>query len=143
VPDTVTSVGRMVQIPPLPQIPEPLRGRSFVVVEVAYMGGEEDGAALVLPLRELAPAMDTVATMPAKALSRLHQDPENPSPIEQRLDAVFDRLAPWEAGRYLNFTEGKRGNVSFYPEQTERRLRRIRTKYDPQDLFRANHPILH
>jgi len=35
VPDTVTSVGRMLQIPPLPQIPEPLRGRSFVVVEVA------------------------------------------------------------------------------------------------------------
>jgi len=219
VPDTITSVGRMLQIPPLPQIPEPLRGRSFVVVEVAFMGGEEDGAELVRPLRELGPAMDTVATMPAKALSRLHQDPEDPSPgvgdgmllsdltpeaiesivavagadtqsplvslefrhtggalakaspgngalaslagefamfgvgiamapevvaaIEERIDAIFERLAPWEAGRYLNFTEGKRGKVSFYPEQSYHRLRRIRAKYDPQDLFRANHPIAH
>jgi hypothetical protein len=44
------------------------------------MGGEEDGAELVRPLRELAPEMDTVATVPAKALSRLHQDPEDPTP---------------------------------------------------------------
>ena len=32
VPDEVTSVGRFLQFPPIPAIPEPVRGRSFVVV---------------------------------------------------------------------------------------------------------------
>ena len=29
----MTSVGRILQLPPLPEIPEPVRGKSFVVVE--------------------------------------------------------------------------------------------------------------
>ena len=33
VPEEVTSVGRFLQFPPIPDIPEPLRGNSFVVVE--------------------------------------------------------------------------------------------------------------
>src|SRR3954468_7400588 len=33
VPDEVTSVGRILQSPPIPDVPEPLRGNSFAVVE--------------------------------------------------------------------------------------------------------------
>ena len=49
-PDEVTSVGRIFQFPPIDLIPEPLRGRNLVVVEVAYMGDEESGRELVKPL---------------------------------------------------------------------------------------------
>ena len=45
VPDEVTSVGRLLQFPPLPQIPEPLRGKSFALVEAAFLGAEADGRA--------------------------------------------------------------------------------------------------
>jgi hypothetical protein len=61
-------------------IPEPLRGRDIVVVEMAYIGSEEDGAALASPLRELGPEMDTVAMGPVTVLARLHQDPEGATP---------------------------------------------------------------
>ena len=46
VPEEVTSVGRIIQFPPIPLVPEPFRGRSFVLVEAAYLGSEADGAEL-------------------------------------------------------------------------------------------------
>jgi FAD binding domain/Berberine and berberine like len=79
-PDEVTSAGRLLQFPPFPEIPEPLRGQSFVVVEAAFIGGEEDGAALLQPLRELDPVMDTFAMIPAGGLRHLHMDPPGPVP---------------------------------------------------------------
>jgi FAD/FMN-containing dehydrogenase len=79
-PDGVTSLGRLVQVPPLPDVPEPLRGRSFAVVEAAAIDGEESMAALLEPLRALQPEMDTFATIPAPALAQLHMDPEDPVP---------------------------------------------------------------
>ncbi len=42
IPDEVTSVGRILQFPPLPELPEPLRGQKFVVVEAVYMGDEAE-----------------------------------------------------------------------------------------------------
>jgi FAD/FMN-containing dehydrogenase len=79
-PDEMTSVGRILQFPPIPEIPEPVRGQSFVIVEAIYVGDEADGARLLEPLRALRPAMDTVATMPIAGLSQLHMDPEEPAP---------------------------------------------------------------
>jgi len=61
VPDEVTSVGRILQFPPLEEIPEPLRGGRFAIVEVVYMGDEASGSDLLKPLRDLGPAMDTFA----------------------------------------------------------------------------------
>jgi UDP-N-acetylenolpyruvoylglucosamine reductase len=80
VPDEITSVGRLLNIPPLPDVPEPLRGRSVVVVEAIYIGDEAEGAELIAPLRALEPEIDTFATIPASALSKLHMDPEQPEP---------------------------------------------------------------
>ncbi len=80
VPEEMTSVGRILQLPPIPQIPEPVRGKSFVVVEAIFLGDEEAGSALLAPLRALGPVMDTVATIPMTALSHLHMDPEEPVP---------------------------------------------------------------
>jgi hypothetical protein len=80
VPEELTSVGRILQVPDLPMAPPPLRGRSFVVVEAAFLGDADAGAALLDPLRELGPEMDTFAMVSPAALGALHADPEDPMP---------------------------------------------------------------
>ena len=79
-PDDMTTVGRLLQLPPIPDIPEPLRGRSFVGVQAFYLGAETEGAELVAPMRALGPEIDTVAIIPAAALQHVHMDPEHPVP---------------------------------------------------------------
>jgi FAD/FMN-containing dehydrogenase len=79
-PEEIISAGRVVNIPPFPDVPEFLRGRSFVVVEAIYIGDELDGAELVAPLRELGPEIDTFAMISMPALGHLHMDPEHPVP---------------------------------------------------------------
>jgi hypothetical protein len=80
VPDELTTVGRLLQFPPIPEIPEPVRGKSFVVVEAIYLGDEAEGAKLIEPLRALGPVMDTIAMISTEQLSHLHMDPEHPVP---------------------------------------------------------------
>jgi FAD/FMN-containing dehydrogenase len=218
VPDEVTSVGRFLQFPPIPEIPEPLRGNSFVVVEATYLGDEESADELLRPLRELGPVMDTFATIPVQQLNRLHMDPEEPVPAsgdgmlladftEEAIDALvaaagtgsgsplvsvevrhlggalgrrspehgaFDSveaefamfavgmvmtpemgaavkahvevvhaaLASWDAGRdYLNFTERRERGERLFGGMTYRRLQTLKAKFDPDDVFRSNHPV--
>jgi FAD binding domain/Berberine and berberine like len=80
VPEELTSIGRFLQFPPIPDIPQPLRGNSFVVIEATYIGDEQAGADLLRPLRELGPVMDTFATIPVEHLRKLHMDPPGPVP---------------------------------------------------------------
>jgi FAD/FMN-containing dehydrogenase len=100
VPDEVTSIGRILHIPPLPDIPEPFRGRSWVTVEAVFAGSEEDGAELLEPLRALGPEIDMFGMMPPTAINRLHMDPEGAVPgfrsdhqlVERLDDAAVDRI---------------------------------------------------
>jgi len=87
VPEAVTSVGRILQFPPFPEIPEPLRGNAFVVVEAVCLDGEAAAAELLAPLRALGPAMDTFATVAPADIAELHMDPRDPIPCagEHRL----------------------------------------------------------
>jgi len=105
VPDEVTSIGRIMRFPPLPEVPEPLRGRAFALVEAAYLGDEGTGADLIRPLRALGPELDTFAMVPPPALQRLHMDPPQPVPAEgdgefladlpaAAIDAVLDVAGP-------------------------------------------------
>ena len=80
VPDEMTSVGRILQFPPVPEFPEEIRGKSFVVVEAIWSGPQEEGVKWVAPLRALGPVLDTVSTISMPALSSLHMDPEHPVP---------------------------------------------------------------
>jgi FAD/FMN-containing dehydrogenase len=80
VPEELTSCVRMLNVPPLPDVPEPLRGKSFAVVEATLLGTPGEMAQLLAPLRALGPEMDTVAPVAPAALVRLHMDPETPVP---------------------------------------------------------------
>src|SRR5262249_14707963 len=51
-PDTVTTSFRIMQVPPLPDIPEPIRGRQIVIIDGAVTG--DHGPEVVAGLRALA-----------------------------------------------------------------------------------------
>jgi FAD/FMN-containing dehydrogenase len=219
VPEEVTSVGRLLQFPPLPEVPEPIRGQSFVVVEAVVLGDEQEGAEHLRPIRELGPVMDTFAMVPPVGLAELHMDPPNPVPytggagmllgalppaaIDRFVDAVgpgsgstlvsseirhvggaagrtaphhgalgalggafltfgvgivldeesyrgsreyvarmSEALAPYDTGRqYLNFVEDHADPANFYSPDAYGRLRAVKAAVDPEEIFRANHPI--
>jgi hypothetical protein len=79
-PDELTTVGRYLRLPELPEIPEPLRGRSFVVVEAFHLGDPTEADELLAPLRALDPETDTLDVVPVETLSSLHMDPDHPVP---------------------------------------------------------------
>jgi FAD/FMN-containing dehydrogenase len=218
VPDEMTSVGRLMNFPPIPEVPEPLRGNSFTVIEVIHCGDPADGEGLVAPLRALGNVgMDTVAVQPPAGIAELHMDPPEPAPyradsmlvgelpaaaVDAVLEAVgpgsgsqlisvelrhcggaFARpsqksgalaslpgsflafgvgfvpvpeampptrawlaafkasLEPYDAGRYLNFSEEHFEMTRAFPAQTVDRLREVKQRYDPDDLFQSNHPV--
>jgi FAD binding domain/Berberine and berberine like len=104
-PDSVTSVGRLLRFPPLPDLPPHLRGRSYVVVEAACQNSPEEVDALLGPLRALGPQLDTFRPTPVAELGALHMDPDGPVPAfgdgmlltgltEQALDAFVDAAGP-------------------------------------------------
>jgi FAD binding domain len=80
-PDEITAALRFLNLPPLPDLPEPLRGRSLVDVTGAYSDDPAAGEELMRPLREIAGAVwDTWGVQPAAALRQLAMDPEQPVP---------------------------------------------------------------
>lgn len=107
-PDEVTSVGRILQLPDMEPIPPQFRGAKIVVVEAAFAGSEEDGAALMAPLRALGPIADTFAQVPPQGLVRLHQDPEGRTPGHGD-HTLLDSLTP-EAVRAFVATAGPGSN---------------------------------
>jgi FAD/FMN-containing dehydrogenase len=82
VPDEITSICHLLRLPPLPQLPEPLRGRAFAMVEAVYLGDAGTGTELTQPLRQLSPELDTFATIPTPALGQLNMDPDQPVPAQ-------------------------------------------------------------
>ena len=104
-PDEVTSVVRTLQLPPLPEIPEIVRGKSFAIVESIHLHGANEARELLAPLRELTPLMDTFGDVPPSALQHLHMDPTEPVPYasahvmldelsESAIDAALAAVGP-------------------------------------------------
>jgi hypothetical protein len=99
--DDVTSVVRFVTPPPIPDVPEPIRGKPLLTIDGACIGGQAEGEAIVAPLRELGETiMDTWEQIPAEGLCRIHMDPENPVPgigegmtIRELPDEAIDAFA--------------------------------------------------
>jgi hypothetical protein len=79
--EEVTSIVRLLRPPPVPDVPEPLRGKPLITIDAACIGDEAAGAATIAPLREIGePILDTFGQMPAAGLCRIHMDPEHPVP---------------------------------------------------------------
>ena len=218
-PDELTTVGRLLQLPPLPDIPEPVRGKSFAIVEVIHSGDPAEADALLAPIRSLGPVMDTIGPISLPELSRLHMDPEHPVPgvgdgamletlpreavdelvrvagpgsgspllsveirhlggalarprpehaalasveaeyalygvaiaatpelaaaSEQRIELVKAAVAPWAAGQMIpNFAETRRAPRTFWAGAAYERMRLLKDRIDPDDMFRSNHPLV-
>jgi hypothetical protein len=92
-PDAISTSARVLQVPPLPDIPEGMRGRAFVAIDGAYLGDEAAAAEALAPLRALEPEIDMFASIPAAALSHIHMDPEQPVPAHGD-GMVLDELTP-------------------------------------------------
>ncbi len=99
VPEEMTSVGRLLQFPPLPELPEMLRGNSFAVVEAFWLGEEAEGRELLAPLRALGPEHDTIEMIDGPALLEVHMDP--PEPVAGLADDVMLRALTPEAIKAL------------------------------------------
>jgi FAD/FMN-containing dehydrogenase len=217
-PAEVTSVARIMNFPPIPEIPEPMRGNSFAIVEAVALLGEAEATEVLAPLRDLGPAMDSFAVQPPAGISGLHMDPPDPAPyaaygmllnelpgeaidafvgsvgpdsgthllsVEIRHDGgamalsgpghgamdclpgeflmfgvnvvpdlsamaptkawlggMEDAMKPWDAGRYLNFSDEAEDIAVAYPRATVTRLRAAKSKYDPENFFHAAHPVV-
>ena len=218
VPEEMTSVGRLMNFPPVPEVPEPFRGKSFAVLEAIYCGDPADGEELVAPLRELGSVgMDTIQAQPPAGIAELHMDPPTPVPytsesiltkelpasaIDSLVDAIGPgsgsqlvsvelrhggaalsrapqdagalatmpgtflafgvgfvpvpeamaptrawlgafkaALEPYDAGRYFNFVEESFDITQIFPPDVLERLREVKQRYDPENLFHSNHPV--
>ena len=98
-PDEVTTAWRILNVPPIEEMPPPFRGRTIVVIDGAVMGTDEEAAEVLAPLRALGPEMDTFERQPTASLIRLHMDPEGPTPavsdslvLDSLPDAAIDAL---------------------------------------------------
>jgi FAD/FMN-containing dehydrogenase len=126
-PEEMTSMGRLLNVPPLEEIPEPLRGRSFVVVEAAWLGDEAGGAKQLAALRELGPELDTFAMIPPPGLGALHMDPPQPVPAvgegmllgdfpADAIDAVLAATGPGTESPLLSIEVRHLGGAAARPD---------------------------
>jgi hypothetical protein len=105
-PEEVGSMVRMLNLPPIPDIPEEIRGKKWFAVAVVSIGSEEEGRDRVAPLLEIGePAMSTLTQMPATGLTRIAMDPEPPVPglghhrvlkelPDEAIDAFYETAGP-------------------------------------------------
>lgn len=94
-PAATTSVA-MMQLPPMPGVPDFLAGKFTVAVRYVFAGNPDDGATWLAPMRAVAPAvMDAVGPMPSSMIGLVHSDPEDALPATEgsALLADFDSAA--------------------------------------------------
>jgi FAD/FMN-containing dehydrogenase len=84
VPQEMCSALQALRLPPLPAIPEPLRGQFVAHLCVAFPGDASEGERVVAPMRAVAPAIiDHLADMPYTDIDQVHQDPQQPLPARE------------------------------------------------------------
>ena len=81
VPDEVTSVGRILQIPPIAEVPpSSCAARTSSIVEAVVIGDRGvRRRGCCAPLRALGPEIDTFAMVPPVGIAELHMDPPTPA----------------------------------------------------------------
>lgn len=96
-PDSVTSALKLLRLPPMDAVPEPLRDRLTVQLVVAHVGDPLEGERLAAPMVSAAPALlGGLRPMPYREVDALHMDPEDPIPVMEQsllLDALGESAA--------------------------------------------------
>jgi hypothetical protein len=73
------------RLPPLPEVPEPLRGRLVMHVRLSHLCDPHEAVALLAPVRAAAPViMDLMGTVPMSETDQVHMDPDHPVPAHER-----------------------------------------------------------
>jgi hypothetical protein len=80
-PDEMMTWAKLLQFPDAPDVPEPVRGGAFTVIFGAFLGNADEGRALLRPVRDLGPAMDSFAMVAPAALGDMAMDPPDPLPF--------------------------------------------------------------
>ncbi len=86
--------------PPIPEVPDFLRGKSVIMVRGCYVGPLEQGEALLQSWRDWkTPLVDDFKAMPFSQVATISNDPEDPSPglssgawLRELSDAAIDVL---------------------------------------------------
>jgi hypothetical protein len=100
-PRELTLWAHLYHFPPLPDLPEPVRGRSFVSVAATYLGPAAEAERLLRPLREAAPVeIDLMGPVPVGELGGVAAEPTEPTPVMEHSmllqaldDEAIDALA--------------------------------------------------
>ncbi|HEY8589108.1 MAG TPA: FAD-binding oxidoreductase [Naasia sp.] len=78
-----TSVA-MVRVPPLPELPEPIRGKFVLHLRFADLDTADDAEARLAAIRSVAtPLIDYIGEMPYAAIGAIHQDPVVGTPVTE------------------------------------------------------------
>lgn len=103
-PDELTSSVVLMNFPPIPQLPEFMRGQSFVMVRGCYSGRVEDGETLVKYWRDWqTPVVDDFKVIPFSQAATISNDPVDPTP-GQSSGAWLKDLSPETADTLIQFT---------------------------------------
>jgi FAD/FMN-containing dehydrogenase len=68
-------------------------------------------------------------------------DPAAGPKLREDLDRLTAALAPYDAGRYVNFSDRPLTSEAFFDADTCRRLQAVKSRWDPDDLILAGHPV--
>jgi berberine-like enzyme len=113
----------------------PGSGSQLAMVELRHGGGalsrapEDAGALATLPGSFLTAAVGFVP------------GPEAMAPNRAWLGAFKASLEPYDAGRYFNFVEESFDITQIFAPEVLDRLREVKQRYDPENLFQSNHPV--
>ena len=94
-PDAFTCSVALLNFPPVPEVPELLRGRFLAHVRVTHLGSDEEAEKLITPFRAIGDGiLDTIGRHPYSAFAVVHNDPADPFPYEEQGALLAELPAP-------------------------------------------------
>jgi hypothetical protein len=91
-PEQLTTWFHVYRFPPMPELPEPIRGQAFASVAVAFIGSREEAEPHLAAYRAIpGMAMDLVGEVPLSELGSIADEPVDPMPGMQR-STLLDEL---------------------------------------------------
>ena len=106
-PEELTSSVLVMNFPPIPELPDFLRGQTFAMVRGCYCGSMAEGEALLRHWREWQPPLvDDFKAMPFSEVASISSDPVDPLPgfntgawLRELNDAAVDAIVDYALGK--------------------------------------------